>query len=607
MVTFAWRPKVKFHSLLSPAVPRLALLSLVASLVITPVLAQSEPEEGTAGQANGTPEVTIDEAGLFDLHLRGVPLPDALRMLSQRARRNISVTETVTSAATTDLFQVSFEEALDALVTPAGYTWFAKDKFIYVCSPQERDTLLAANRQTELGLFELSFVTTSTVYPVVEKLLSPAGVIVSTPESPVSGVALTREDFDQALSDGLGGRSKAIGEFLLVRDYREVLDEIAEVLQRIDVRPRQVLIEAMILRVRLEDSNALGIDFNVMSGIDFRSLNSTSTGGLDLTPGAVPPRKFDGEITAAATDLSAGIGPGGASIGVITNSAAMFVRALEQMVDLTIVANPKVLTVNEQLGRVIVGREDGYLTTTVTQTTAVQNIEFLETGTQILFRPFITKDGYVRMDIHPEDSTGGLTQDNLPFKDTTEVTANVLVRDGHTLVIGGLFRDVASTSRNQIPWLGHIPIVGHLFRGDIDGAAREEVIVLITPHIIDAAEHQESAAFAMQEVERRRTLAHRALLPWGRERLALAHYNWALEHLRENHKGRAMWDLDIALSLDPGAVKASRLRDRITGEISAEPDNSAIRNLLHKSAQEDAKAEETVEMESEGHAEGAVQ
>ena len=72
------------------------------------------------------------------------------------------------------------------------------------------------------------------------------------------------------------------------------------------------------------------------------------------------------------TDLASAVPAGGFSFGIITNNVAAFVRALEDVVDLTIVANPKVLTANEQLGRVIVGREDGYLTTTVTETTSVQ-------------------------------------------------------------------------------------------------------------------------------------------------------------------------------------------------------------------------------------------
>ncbi len=526
------------------------------------------------------PPVVEYHGGLFDLHLRYVPLPDALRLLSQRAQRNISTTQSVDALVTTDLYQVTFEEALEALLTPTGYTWFEKGKFIYVCLPEEREALAAASRETELRIFELSFIDAASAVPVVQGLLSPRGMLVSTMPSPVPGIALTPDDFDEALNAGLGGKSRATGEFLVVRDYPEALDEIAEVLSHLDQPPRQVLVEAVILRARLNESNALGVDFNALAGIDFRTIGSTSTGGTNLTPGAVPPRKFDLELGAVGSDVSGAIDPGGVSIGVISNNVAVFVRALEQIVDLTIVANPKVLTVNEQPGRVIVGRQDGYLTSTVTETATVQDVEFLETGTQILFRPFITKDGLVRMDIHPEDSSGGLTPDNLPFKDTTEVTTNVLVRDGHTLVIGGLFRDVVTSDSTRIPWFGNLPVVGPLFRGNVDEVTREEVIVLITPHIIGDDADYEKSARVRDQVEERRVLAHRGLMPWGRERLAQAHYRWALEHRRQGDQDKALWDLKLALALQPQFLEANRLRERLEQSAAHEPDHSVIRRLL---------------------------
>lgn len=525
-------------------------------------------------------DVTQTPAGLFDLHIRQTPLPEALRLLSQHAKRNISTTENVTARVTCDLYQVTFEEALDALVMPAGYTWFAKGKFIYVCDAEERDELIMASRETEVRVFELGFISSASALPVVGGLLSESGKIFATDNSPVPGVAMTPEDYDEALNSGLGGKSRAVGEFIIVRDYPEVLDQIAAVLEQLDVCPRQVLVEAVILRARLSESNALGVDFNALAGIDFRTINSTSVGATNLNPGAVPSRKLDLELGAVASDVSAGIPAGGLSVGVISNNAAVFVRALEQIVDLTIVANPKVLTVNEQPGRVIVGREDGYQTSTVTETTTIQNVEFLQTGTQILFRPFITKDGMVRMDIHPEDSSGGLTPDNLPFKDTTEVTTNVVVKNGHTLVIGGLFREVITSNDTRLPWLGNLPIAGYLFRGKNDQAVREEVIILITPHIIDGETADETSTWAQGEVERRRTLAHRGLLPWGRERLALAHYNWALEHYRADRIDKAMWDLDLALSIYPSFTEASRLRDQWLDTTTTELDMSTVRTIL---------------------------
>ena len=556
-----------------------ALLTVVASAQVAPT---GNPPLSQAATPPGNQTLTVNEAGLFDVHVRGVPLPDVMRLLSLRAQRNITVSDSVSTAVTADLYQVTFEEALEALLTPGGYTWFPRGKFVYVCRPEEQDTILNANRPIELRIFELSFIPATEVVPVIEKLLGPYGVITSTAAPKVEGLAMTTEDFNEALNSGLGGKSRAVGEFIVVRDYPEVLDEIAAVIARLDARPRQVLIEAVILRARLDETNALGVDFNALAGIDFRSINSESIGGTNLLTGAVPPRGFDKGISATETDLAAQVPVGGVSFGVITNNVAMFVRALEEIVDLTIVANPKVLAVNEQPGRVIVGREDGYLTTTVTETAAVQTVEFIETGTQILFRPFIGDDGYIRLDIHPEDSSGGLTPENLPFKDTTEVSSNVLVRDGHTLVIGGLFREVVTSRNSQLPWLGDIPLAGVLFRGKRDSAIREEVIVLITPHIIDSEQAGELSEWALAEVERRRVLAHRGLMPWGRERLAQAHYRWALEHHRTGHVDKALWDLDLALSLNPRFVEADWLREELSERRTEEPENSVVRELVRQ-------------------------
>jgi type IV pilus assembly protein PilQ len=535
-------------------------------------------------------EISVNAAGMFDVHLRDVSLSDAMRLLSLRSQRNIIVADGAAARVTADLYQVTLEEALAALLAPNGYEWSAQGKFVSVSRAGERDKAAALARPLELRLFELNFIAAAEVVPIVTKLLSTQGMITNTPPPKLEGVAPTAEDFNSALNKGLGGKSRAVGEFIVVRDYQEVLDEIAQVIARLDVRPKQVLIEAVILRARLDETNALGIDFNALAGIDFRTSNSTSTGATNLAAGAIPPRKLDGPISGIETDLSANVPAGGLSVGIITNNVALFIRALEEVVDLTIVANPKVLTVNEQPGRVIVGRRDGYLTTTVTQTSTVQTVDFIETGTQILFRPFIGNDGYIRMDIHPEDSSGGLTPANLPFKDTTEVTTNVLVRDGHTLVIGGLFRDNVTARTQQFPWLGNIPGLGLLFRGKLDEAVREEVIVLLTPHIIAGDEGTAESERARADVERWRVLAHRGLMPWGRERLAQAHYHWALEHYRAGRTDKALWDLELALWLNPRFTEADRLREELTHVPTAEPDFSIVHNIVRRMMEQELSA-----------------
>jgi hypothetical protein len=259
----------------------------------------------------------------------------------------------------------------------------------------------------------------------------------------------------------------------------------------------------------------------------------------------------------------------------------MFIRALEQVTDTTVLANPKILTLNKQHGEVIVGRRDGYLTTTVTETAAVQNVQFLETGTQLRFRPYIGDDGYVRVEVHPEDSTGGLTAANLPFEQTTEVTTNIIVRDGHTILIGGLFREVTSAGREQLPIAGNLPIAGALFRNVTDSTQREEVIILLTVRIVkDPDELAPASDDLLNDVERFRVGMRRGLQWYGRERLAQAHYHWAIEHLEKGNLCKALWDLDLAINNNPKFMAAIKLKEQLVNKREWDDEGSAIRDFI---------------------------
>ncbi len=108
----------------------------------------------------------------------------------------------------------------------------------------------------------------------------------------------------------------------------------------------------------------------------------------------------------------------GFKIGVLGNNMSVFLTALEGVSNTTVLANPKILALNKQRGEVEIGSSDGYHTTTVTETSTVQSVQLFDTGTHLIFRPYIGTDGYIRMEIHPEDSTGGVIGDLL-YKTTT--------------------------------------------------------------------------------------------------------------------------------------------------------------------------------------------
>jgi type II secretory pathway component GspD/PulD (secretin) len=260
-------------------------------------------------------------------------------------------------------------------------------------------------------------------------------------------------------------------------------------------------------------------------------------------------------------------GPG-LKLGITTGDVRVFVTALESITDTTVLATPKIMTVNKQEGSVLIGTNLGYRSSTTISTGGVATegeVKFLQHGTQLVFRPYIGNDGYIRMEIFPKDSTAELNADNVPTEQTVEMKTNIIVKDGETIVIGGLFRNVVTTTRNQVPLLGDLPWIGAAFRSTSDSNQREEVIVLLTTHIIDppsGAEGDESAEDARRKIEG----AKDELRSIGRTRMAEQAYEKAAKCYVEGDIEGARKQLKISLKLRPAYLEALRLKDKIDAE-----------------------------------------
>jgi type IV pilus assembly protein PilQ len=291
----------------------------------------------------------------------------------------------------------------------------------------------------------------------------------------------------------------------------------------------------------------------------------------------------------SGTNFAKDVPPGGLSIGFLSNHISFFMRALETVTDTTVVANPKILALNKQKGEVHIGQKLGYLTTSTTQTATQQTVQFLDVGTKLIFRPIITDDGNVRMEIHPEDSSGIIDSRGVPQTNTTEVTSNVSIRDGRTIVIGGLFSENTAASKGQVPILGNIPILGVPFRSTNDATQRQETIVLVTPHIIndDTSYYEES--LKEQEDVTRMMMGNRAgLQPWGRDRIAQLWYAKAQDEVAAGNKEKALMYLDWSLNTNPKLVEAIRLREQLTHRKLDEARGSSVVDLVKHTLQGDA-------------------
>lgn len=525
------------------------------------------------------PEITRGATGLLDIHVRDIELGTLLEMLSYEARANIVTTTSVKGTISANLYSVSLEQALAAVLTPNKYAFRAVGTTIFVGAPEE---MAALAPPPVTRVFKLRYVRPEEAAEAAKAILGKdANVVTGKAEQAGAG----RGGTAGGGAGGGGGSGAEPGpagvEYLIVTARSDQLAAVEKLLAEIDQRPRQVLIEATILRATLNESNQFGIDFTLLGGIDFRNVGSRSHASSDLTTGPLPSRKFEQTTFNANTDFAGNVASGGFTFGLIRNNIAAFVRALEEVTDVVVVANPKIVGLNRQEGEVIVGRRDGYKTTTVTQTAAIETVDFLETGTQLRFRPIINDDGTVRLLVHPKDSNGGLTAANLPFEETTEAHADLLLNDGDTVLIGGLFRERTVMSRSQIPLLGNLPGAGLLFQSRSDQTVREEVIILLTVHILTESP-REQAEFRrlLEDVERIRVGSRKGLLGTGRERLAQAFYHEALRQLEEGDCDQALLNVRMTLGNQPKHLAALTLKEQLLGRRLWDEEGSRMRTFI---------------------------
>lgn len=542
--------------------------------VTIPVVAAAQTDT-PVGDANpdSEPAVRMTDRGTVEIHFSGMDLGEALHLISLQGRLNIVTTPAVTGSVTASIYDSTLEQALSVILTANGAGYRIIDDIIYVYTNAELAALELAENPPVSRVYRLSYLAAADARTFVEPILSE-GETLSTSPLPMVGIGSSPDEG--------GGDAMAFQDFLVVIARPDTQDRVQALLKELDIRPKQVLIEATILRAQLDDDNSMGIDFTVMGGVDLQLMGSASNGLLDVDVGQLPTNRFEQFNSRVDTDFRGNVPTGGLSIGIIKDQVAVFIRALETVTDTTVLANPKVLALNKQRGQVIVGRRDGFITTTVTETQAIQSVEYLVTGTQLIFRPFIGEDGFIRVELHPEDSVGFVNAQGLPSEQTTEVTTNVLIRDGHTILIGGLFREVSTAGRSQIPALGDLPGLGPLFRSTTDSTIREEVIILLTIHIIKDYEAYEDASLEEGErIERVRVGLRQGMMWHGRERLAQSHYHRAIEHFAEGRMDDALWHVTMATHNNPRMLAAIELKERITGLREWDEAGSAVQDFVY--------------------------
>jgi type II secretory pathway component GspD/PulD (secretin) len=521
-----------------------------------PAAAPPAAEPAPAAPSKQAARVDMTTEGRFSLSAQGIEVGKLLELISIKARQNIVASDKVKGLVTVNLFDVPLEDALNAILDVNGLAWRREGDFIYVNTQAEVD----AQRVREARIITLQFLSAEDAIAFIKPVLTDGG----------TAVALGKVDQGYAPTVENGGAdSFAFAAKVMVNDYPEVHERVAKVVAELDTPPKQVRVEATILTVDLTDDTAFGLDLSVVGNVDFGSI----TGGpLDVVNemigGTVPGTPSTGNVSNLfPTSTNNKITPT-AQVGVLTSDVAIFLQMLDQVVNSSVLARPTVTVLNRQRAQVQIGERIAYLSTTQTQTSTTQEVKYLDVGVKLIFRPFVSPDGMVRIELAPQVSTarsktiaavGG--QAEVPDEFTQELRTNVRVKSGQTIVLGGLFREDESVTKRQVPGLGDL--IPGVFSGAAGTTRKQEVMFLITPTIVDDSQDYRAGDEALKTVEAAKVGARAGLLPFSHAHLAGNYEVQALEAWKKGDRTTALFYVDQALRNERASPTMISLREAI--------------------------------------------
>src|SRR5437763_8273160 len=263
------------------------------------------------------------------------------------------------------------------------------------------------------------------------------------------------------------------------------------VIEKLDVRRRQVFVEAIILEATIDKLRSLGVEFQAGTGLDGH--RGLAQANLSLPPGGAlsDPTSLPGLILAAASNHMVTL-PDGRQVPAHT----VLLTALETDTDVNVLSAPNIVTTDNEEAEIVVGRNVPFVASRATSATNLANlfttVERHDVGITLRMTPQITADDFVRLALFEEVSdidptaTASVGDPTLVGPTTTIRSASTAVaaRDGQTVGIDGLLADTIRTSERGIPYLSPTPVLGHLFRRPDHQPLKPNLLVFLTPHFL---------------------------------------------------------------------------------------------------------------------------
>ena len=421
----------------------------------------------------------------ISLKFQNLDFKETMKLMGKIGEINMLVGDEVAGAISAELIDVPWDKALQALLDMKNYASDVdiKSNLIRIHSP-ENLTQQESYKSTRASALKKKVELEDSVEPIVSEIFRLYYI------SPAQAKTTLDELFTNQGSGDSGGYStiqiteEVTTRSIIVRGKEKDLDVVDKVIKEIDVRTKQVLIEAFIVEANSDFERALGTRLGgyfkrqgqIVGGITGGDGSSANTGITDTT--AAIGSTSDQLTNFATTGATSGIG-----ILRQTGSAVLKaeITALEKFGMAKTISNPKIFTLDNQSATVTQGEEIPYQTTSDGTTST----SFKEAALKLEVTPSIIGDGNVLLTIQvnndtPNRSAGG---DEPPIN-KMEIVTKLLVADGDIVVIGGIKKNIVANSKSQTPGIGNMPVIGNLFKGKSMSDNLDELLVFIAPRIL---------------------------------------------------------------------------------------------------------------------------
>ncbi|MBJ8501907.1 MULTISPECIES: type IV pilus secretin PilQ [Acinetobacter] len=434
----------------------------------------------------------------LSLDFQDIEVRRVLQLLADFTGINMVAADSVQGNITLRLKDVPWDQALDIILKTKNLDKRRNGNVIWIAPVAE---LIKAEDDEAKALaqsIKLAPIQTDYIRLNYAKAADVLKLIEDTRDGKTAVANRTANSDSLALESLLSSRGSAVADTrtntLIVNDTAQNIDKVRKMIDLLDVQVKQVMVEARIVRASTSFTKELGVKWGILSqGVN--SNNSLLVGGSDTTLWNLREPDDDGKYTIERPDnlnVDLGVTSAGASsiaFSLISMSDFMLdleLSALQADGYGEVISTPKVMTTDKQTARVATGQQVPYQTTTNSAAGATASTSFKDALLSLDVTPSITPDGKIQMKLDiSKDSVAGEAPNGELILNKNNINTNVLVNNGETVILGGVFEQTTTNSQTKVPFFGDLPVVGRLFRKDVKSDDKQELLIFVTPRIVN--------------------------------------------------------------------------------------------------------------------------